>query len=131
MIHELVIKTHQSTELIDITADVQSVVEKTGIKNGICVVVVPHTTVGILVNEHESGLHQDLVKLFNQLVPEQGGYHHPDGNAHAHIRACLVGSSKHFVVNDGRLLMGTWQTIFLSEFDGPRTRKVIVKVIEG
>jgi secondary thiamine-phosphate synthase enzyme len=131
MIQELVIETRKSTELIDITSKVQSAVGNSGIKNGICLVYVPHTTVGLLINEHEPGLHTDLVRLLNQLVPEQGSYQHPDGNTHAHIKASLVGTSKYFVVGDGRLLLGTWQSIFLSEFDGPRSRKVFVKMVKG
>jgi secondary thiamine-phosphate synthase enzyme len=131
MIQELVIETRQSTELIDITRKVQAVVDKSGIKDGICLVYVPHTTVGLLINEHEAGLHTDLVRLLNQLVPERGSYQHPDGNAHAHIKASLLGTSKYFVIGGGHLLLGTWQSIFLSEFDGPRSRKVIVKMVEG
>lgn len=131
MIQELVIETRKTTELIDITRKVQSAVGNSGIKNGICLVYVPHTTVGLLINENEPGLHTDLVRWLNQLVPEQGSYRHPDGNAHAHIKASLVGTSKYFAIDDGRLLLGTWQSIFLLEFDGPRSRKVFVKMVEG
>lgn len=131
MTEELTLKTHTSTELINITAEVQSVVTQSGIKNGICVVYVPHTTVGLLINEPEPGFHSDLMHFLDKLIPEKGSYHHPDGNAHAHIKASLLGSSKHFLVRDGRLALGTWQAIFLYEFDGPRTRHVIIKVMEG
>lgn len=131
MTEELTLKTHTSTELINITAEVQSVVTQSGIKNGICVVHVPHTTVGLLINEPEPGLHSDLMHFLDKLIPEKGSYRHPDGNAHAHIKASIIGSSKHFLVRDGRLVLGTYQALFLFEFDGPRTRQVIIKVIEG
>jgi secondary thiamine-phosphate synthase enzyme len=131
MITELSVKTHERSELINITAEVRSTVEKSGIKNGICVVYVPHTTVGLLVNEPEPGFHSDLMHFLDKLIPEKGSYRHPDGNAHAHIKASLLGSEKHFVVRDGRLVLGTWQAIFLYEFDGPRTRQVMIKVMEG
>lgn len=131
MIEELAVKTHDAAELIDVTAEIQAAVGRSGVKNGICVVYVPHTTVGLLINENESGFHSDLLQVLNHLVPEKGAYRHPDGNAHAHIKASLLGSSKHFLVRDGRLVLGTWQAIFLCEFDGPRSRKVIMKVLEG
>jgi secondary thiamine-phosphate synthase enzyme len=131
MIEEFSVKTGQASELVEITADVQSVVDKSGVKNGICVVYVPHTTVGLLINENEPGFLSDLIRTLDKLVPEKGDYRHPDGNAHAHIKASLLGSSKELPVQDGRLALGTWQSIFLCEFDGPRSRKIIVKVMEG
>lgn len=131
MIEEFSVKTGQASELVEITADVQSAVDKSGVKNGICVVSVPHTTVGLLINEAESGFHSDLMNVLDRLVPQKGSYRHPDGNAHAHIKASLLGSSKDLPVQDGRLALGTWQSIFLCEFDGPRNRKVIVNVVEG
>lgn len=131
MIEELTLKTHTSTELINITTEIQSAVSRSGVKNGICVVYVPHTTVGLLINEPEPGFHSDLMHFLDKLIPEKGSYRHPDGNAHAHIKASLLGSSKHFLVKDGRLVLGTYQAIFLCEFDGPRSRRVLVKVLEG
>ena len=131
MIEELAVKTREGTDLIDMTAKIQAAVEKSGAKNGICVVYVPHTTVGLLINEAEPGFHSDLMGFLGRLVPEKGAYRHPDGNAHAHIKASLIGSEKHFIVRDGRLVLGTYQSIFLCEFDGPRSRSVFVKVLEG
>ncbi|MBI3610715.1 MAG: YjbQ family protein [Nitrospirae bacterium] len=131
MIEELAVKTREGAELIDVTAEVQAIAEKSGVKNGICVVYVPHTTVGLLINENEPGFHSDLIGVLDRLVPQKGSYRHPDGNAHAHIKAGLIGSEKHFIVRDGRLVLGTWQSVFLCEFDGPRTRSVMVKVMEG
>lgn len=131
MIEELTVKSRERAELIDLTAEIQSIVGQSGVKNGICVVYVPHTTVGLLINEPEPGFHTDFLQVLGQLVPEKGTYRHPDGNAHAHIKASLIGSEKHFPIRDGRLALGTWQAVFLCEFDGPRSRKVIVKVMEG
>jgi secondary thiamine-phosphate synthase enzyme len=131
MIEEVVVNSRECAEVVDMTAEIQAIIGKSGVKNGICVVYVPHTTVGLLINEPESGFHSDLLRVLAQLVPEKGPYRHPDGNAHAHIKSSLLGTSKHFVIRDGRLILGTWQSIFLCEFDGPRSRKVVVKVLEG
>jgi len=131
MIEERIIKTRESAELIDVTSDVQAAISKSGVKNGICVVYVPHTTVGLIINEAEPGFHSDLLRVLNQLVPEKGTYRHPDGNSHAHIKASLMGSTQYFLVRDGRVVLGTWQAIFLCEFDGPRSRKILVTVLEG
>jgi len=131
MIEEVVVNSRECAEVVDMTAEIQAIIGKSGIKNGICVVYVPHTTVGLLINEPEPGFHSDLLRVLAQLVPEKGTYRHPDGNAHAHIKSSLLGTSKHFVIRDGRLMLGTWQSIFLCEFDGPRSRKVVVKVLEG
>jgi len=131
MMEERIVKTRESTELVDVTAEIQAAVAKSGVKNGICVVYVPHTTVGLLINEAEPGFHSDLLRFLNQLVPEKGAYRHPDGNAHAHIKASLIGTEKYFIVRDGHIALGTWQAVFLCEFDGPRSRKIAVKVLEG
>jgi len=131
MIDEFVVKSRECTEVVSLTSEIQSVVDKSGVKNGVCVVYVPHTTVGLLINEPEPGFHSDLLCILGQLIPEKGAYRHPDGNAHAHIKSSLLGTSKHLLVRDGRLVLGTWQAIFLCEFDGPRSRKVFVKVLEG
>jgi len=131
MIEERIVKTRESTELVDVTAEIQAAVDKSGVKNGVCVVYVPHTTVGLLINEAEPGFHSDLLRTLNRLVPEKGDYRHPDGNAHAHIKASLIGSEKYFIIRDGRIALGTWQAVFLCEFDGPRSRKIAVKVLEG
>ncbi|HUK56073.1 MAG TPA: secondary thiamine-phosphate synthase enzyme YjbQ [Nitrospiria bacterium] len=131
MIEQRVVKTRESAEIIDVTAEIQAAVDRCGVKDGICVVYVPHTTVGLLINEAEPGFHSDLLRVLDRLVPEKGAYRHPDGNSHAHIKASLIGSEKQFIVRDGRIALGTWQAIFLCEFDGPRSRQVLVKVLEG
>jgi secondary thiamine-phosphate synthase enzyme len=131
VIEELTVKSREPSELIDLTAEIQSIIGQSGVKNGICVVYVPHTTVGLLINEAEPGFQSDFLQVLGRLVPEKGTYRHPDGNAHAHIKASLLGSVKHFIIRDNRLVLGTWQAVFLCEFDGPRSRNVIVKVMEG
>lgn len=131
MIEELTVRSREQSELIDLTAGIQSIIVQSGVKNGICVVYVPHTTVGLLINEPEPGFQSDILQVLGRLVPENGTYRHPDGNAHAHIKASLLGSAKYLLVRDGRLVLGTWQAVFLCEFDGPRSRTVIVKVMEG
>jgi len=131
VIEELAVQTRERTELIDLTAGIRSLIGQSGVKNGLCVVYVPHTTVGLLINEPEPGFQSDILQVLGRLVPEKGTYRHPDGNAPAHIKASLLGSAKYLLVHDGRLVLGTWQAVFLCEFDGPRSRKVIVKVMEG
>jgi secondary thiamine-phosphate synthase enzyme len=103
-------------------------VQRSGVRDGVCVVSVLHTTAGLLVNEGDPALQFDLLGVLRKLVPESKSYRHDDGNAHAHIRASLIGSSKSFIVRGGRLALGTWQGIFLAEFDGPRERRVSICV---
>jgi len=131
VIQEFTVKTGRPAELVDITDAVQAAVGRSGVRNGICVVYLPHTTAGILINENESGFLHDLLKWLDEQVPVRGSYRHPDGNAHAHIKASLLGISKQLAIRDGSLALGTWQAVFLSEFDGPRSRTVLVKALEG
>ena len=133
------IETRQSTELIDITGKVKEIVKsktknKSGnLDSGICVVFTRHTTSGIIINENETGLKNDISALLNDLIPKGKGYLHDkiDDNAHAHLRAVLLGSSVTIPIEKGGLTLGTWQSIFFVECDGPRRREVYVKVIEG
>jgi len=127
------IQTKTRTELIDITDRVRAVVKDSGIKDGICVITTPHTTCGIIVNENESGLRADILDVLESLVPENKKYAHNsiDDNAEAHLRAVLLGNSEMIPIEDGHLLLGTWQSIFFAEFDGPRNRTVHVKIIEA
>jgi len=126
------IRTKKRTELIDMTSTVKKIVEKTGIKSGVCYVYVPHTTAGITINENaDPSVADDIRTHLNKLVPSGGSYTHTEGNADAHIKSTLVGCSKTILVQNGNLLLGTWQGIFFCEFDGPRNRRVYVKVIAG
>ena len=123
------IKTRSRNEMVDITSSVQKEISNSGSGDGICVVYVPHTTAGITINEGaDPAVCQDIVEKLNELVPPNGSYRHREGNADSHIKASLMGSSISVMVEDGRLILGTWQKIFLCDFDGPRTRKVYVKI---
>ena len=129
------IETRQSTELIDITGKVKEIVKsKSGdVDSGICVIFTKHTTSGIIINENETGLKSDILALLNDLIPKGKGYLHDriDDNAHSHLRSVVLGSSVTIPIEKGGLALGTWQSIFFVECDGPRRRDVYVKVIEG
>jgi len=124
------VSTNSSTEMVDITSQVQNELKRAEIKSGICTVYVPHTTAGITINEGaDPAVARDMVMELNKIVPLQDEYAHAEGNSAAHIKTSLLGSSVQIPVEEGRLSLGTWQSVFLCEFDGPRNRRVIVKVI--
>ncbi len=126
------VRTSTQTELINITHSVQEAVKKIGVEDGICVVFVPHTTAGVTINENaDPSVVHDILMELNKIVPFKDQYHHMEGNSSAHIKASLVGCSEIVLVESGRLVLGTWQGIFLCEFDGPRNRKIHVKVISN
>jgi secondary thiamine-phosphate synthase enzyme len=117
--------------MVDITARVREMVRRSGISDGICIVYVPHTTAGITVNENaDPAVVADILEHLGKLVP-QGRYRHREGNADSHIKASLMGFSLALILEGGDLELGTWQGVFLCEFDGPRRRRVWVKVIPG
>ena len=124
------VKTRSRIQMVDITASVQQSVSDTGVSDGLCVVYVPHTTSGITINEGaDPAVCADIIGKLNQLVPANDGYGHMEGNADSHIKASLMGSSVTILVENGRLILGTWQKIFYCEFDGPRSRKVHIQVM--
>lgn len=124
------VSTTKRVDLVDITSLVQKVVSETKIDNGIVTVFVPHTTCGITINEGaDPDVVRDIKYQLEKLIPYQQGYHHLEGNADSHIKTCLVGSSENIIIENGQLVLGTWQSIFLCDFDGPRTRKVYIKVL--
>jgi len=126
---EIRISTTSRTELLDITREIQKAVAESGARDGVCHVYVPHTTAGITINENaDPSVRQDILMELNKIVPLQDNYRHLEGNAAAHIKASLVGSTETILVDAGRLLLGTWQGIFFCEFDGPRSRRVIIRV---
>jgi secondary thiamine-phosphate synthase enzyme len=126
---EIRISTTGPTELLDITSEVQKAVAESGVRDGVCHVYVPHTTAGITINENaDPSVRQDILMELNKIVPFQDNYRHLEGNAAAHIKASIVGSSETILVEAGKLLLGTWQGIFFCEFDGPRSRRVITRV---
>jgi secondary thiamine-phosphate synthase enzyme len=129
MLHRLKIETHSSVEFLDVTAKVQDIVVRSGIKNGLCYIFVPHTTAGIMVNEHaDPAVVADIAAQLEAIAPQHNDYRHTEGNAPAHIKASLIGDSRTFFIEDGRLVLGTWQGIFFGEFDGPRSRCLLVKI---
>ncbi len=118
--------------LIDITAQIEKLVAQTGIREGVCQIYVPHTTAGVTINENaDPTVRSDILHQLEKFVPWKGDYDHDEGNAAAHIKASLLGSSQQVFVSGARLKLGTWQGIFFAEFDGPRTREVWVKVIQA
>ena len=124
------IKTRSRTEFVDITSDVQRIVDESGIKSGVCYVYVPHTTAAVTINEGADPLvARDIQTMLSRLVPHSADYHHMEGNSDAHIKASLIGSSQAVVIEEGKLLLGTWQAVFFCEFDGARNRRVTVKII--
>lgn len=126
---EIQIKTTTRNELVDITPRVENVVKESGVAEGICVLAVPHTTAAVTVNENaDPSVTVDIIAKLNELVPSGDRYRHTEGNADAHIKSVLVGSSETLLVKGGRLSLGTWQGVFFCEFDGPRTRKVVIRV---
>lgn len=123
------VRTNKRIEMIDITSLIRKEVEKESIDNGICLAYVPHTTAGLTINEGaDPAVCRDILTKLNQLVPEGAGYHHLEGNADSHIKASLMGSSVSVILENGALVLGTWQKIFFCEFDGPRNRKVHILI---
>ncbi|WP_408955026.1 secondary thiamine-phosphate synthase enzyme YjbQ [Natroniella sp. ANB-PHB2] len=132
MLKEFKIETNHKTELIDITAKVEKIVEKLSIKTGLCTVFVPHTTAGVTINENaDPTVKEDILRQINKVIPFKDNYQHLEGNSAAHIKATLFGSSEQIIIDRRKLLLGTWQSIYFAEFDGPRTRRVNIKLIEG
>jgi len=129
---ELNVKTSSRVELIDITHLIQKVVLDNKIKSGLCIVYVPHTTAAVTINENaDPSVRHDITSELNKVIPFADNYSHLEGNSAAHIKASLIGSSEILLVEGGNLVLGAWQGIYFCEFDGPRNRKVIVKLVEG
>jgi secondary thiamine-phosphate synthase enzyme len=132
MVGEFEVSTSKRNELVDITKEVRKIVERGGIKEGICAVYCPHTTAAITINEGaDPDVCRDILMHLEKICPKDGGYKHSEGNSDAHIKSSLVGASEVVVIKNGKLVLGTWQKLYFAEFDGPRNRKVIVKIIGG
>ena len=124
------VKTHERTELIDVTSEIARLVEKAGIDQGLCLVYVPHTTAAVTINESaDPSVKSDMLKVLNQIIPWEANYRHLEGNSAAHIKTTLVGSSELIAIENRKLVLGTWQGIFFCEFDGPRSRKLHVRIL--
>jgi secondary thiamine-phosphate synthase enzyme len=128
--HELTIRTHSRTELIDITAQVAKLVQQSKVSTGLLALFVPHTTAAVTINENaDPSVQHDILSELNRLIPFTGPYQHTEGNSPAHVKSSLVGSSQTVFIEDGGLALGTWQGLYFCEFDGPRSRKIWVKII--
>jgi secondary thiamine-phosphate synthase enzyme len=124
------VTTKKQTVMIDITREVNAAVVASGIRDGMCMIFIPHTTAGVTINENaDPDVQRDILMEINNIVPLQDGYRHAEGNSAAHLKSSLFGCSANVIVADGRLRLGTWQSVFFCEFDGPRTREVWVQVI--
>ena len=123
------IKTSRRTQFVDITPEVEGLVRESGVVSGVCYVYAPHTTAGVTINEHaDPDVAFDVEGIFDRLIPHNGPYRHAEGNTDSHMKAILTGTSQTVFIESGRLALGTWQGIFLCEFDGPRQRHVWVKI---
>ena len=126
------VRTDKHTQMKDITRQVQDAVRQSGVTDGLCIVFIPHTTAAVTINESaDPDVVRDLNMELDKIVPWEDGYHHIEGNSAAHLKSSLVGASEQIIIEGGRLLLGTWQGVYFCEYDGPRHRKAIVKIIEG
>jgi secondary thiamine-phosphate synthase enzyme len=124
------VRTSQQCEFLDITPQVEEIAKKSGITSGICYVFVPHTTAGITINENaDPCVIRDIIMKLNKMVPLEDGYTHGEGNSAAHIKSSMMGCSQEILIEKGSLALGTWQSLFFCEFDGPRSRMVWVRVM--
>ncbi len=134
MIHEIEISSSKKFEIIDINDAVAKAVQESDVKEGVCLVYIPHATAAVTINENDDpNIGTDLLNAIDKMIPLHAGYIHDqiDNNAAAHIKAAIIGPSETIPIHDGQLIMGTWQDIIIVDFDGPKRRKVIVKIING
>ncbi len=130
MIRHIEVKSRTRTELIDITAQVRELIRSANVGNGVCHLFVLHTTAGITVNEGaDPAVQTDISRVLAKLVPRDSNFTHSEGNSDAHIKSALVGTSQILMIENGKPLLGTWQVVFFCEFDGPRSRRVAVKIV--
>ncbi|MEI7905181.1 MAG: secondary thiamine-phosphate synthase enzyme YjbQ [Candidatus Firestonebacteria bacterium] len=128
MIQELKVKTSSREEFLDITGEVTKAVQKSKIKSGVCHIFIPHTTAGVTINENaDPSVRKDILRKLSEVVPRNDGYEHAEGNSDAHIKASMMGFCQTVFVENGGLVLGTWQGIYFCEFDGPRSRKIVIK----
>ncbi len=129
MITQFELQTNTRDEMLEITVEINKLVGKSGIKEGSCTVFIPHTTAGITINENaDPDVRQDIIRELDKIVPFADGYQHLEGNSAAHIKASLMGFSQTILIDQGRLVLGTWQGVYFCEFDGPRRRKVVLRL---
>jgi secondary thiamine-phosphate synthase enzyme len=124
------VRSKSKTEFIDITEDIRALIKEADIQNGVCHIFVPHTTAGVTINEGaDPAVKRDIIAALSRVIPFEGDYLHMEGNSAAHIKSTLVGTSQTVIIQEGKLLLGTWQSIYFCEFDGPRHRRVLVKIV--
>lgn len=128
---EIHVSTHKRCEMIDITREAEKCVKESGIESGMCTVFIPHTTAGVAINENaDPDVRRDILFALERAVPNTG-FNHSEGNSDAHTKAVMTGSSVSVIIENSRLVLGTWQGIYFCEFDGPRQRKAFVKIIKS
>ena len=126
------VRTSAHTQMVDITGQIQKAVTESGFEDGICIIFVPHTTAAVTINENaDPDVVRDFTTEINKIVPWEDGYHHFEGNSAAHLKSSMIGFSEQIIVENGRLVLGTWQGIYFCEYDGPRNRNVLIKMIES
>ena len=124
------VRTDKHTQMKDITGQVRDAVRESGVKDGICMVFIPHTTAAVTINENaDPDVVRDFTTEIGKIVPWEDGYYHFEGNSAAHLKSSMIGFSEQIIIEDGRLVLGTWQGIYFCEYDGPRSRKVLVKIL--
>jgi len=132
MIHTLSVRTKSRIEMVEITGQIQELVRLSGVEEGVCHLMAAHTTAGLTVNENaDPSVAADILMVLDKVISDQEAYGHLEGNSPAHIKTSLMGPGLTVLVSRGSLLLGTWQGVFLCEFDGPRTRKVHIKIMAG
>ncbi|HNR65212.1 MAG TPA: secondary thiamine-phosphate synthase enzyme YjbQ, partial [Atribacterota bacterium] len=130
MLKTIPVNTSNRTEMLDITAEVERVVQESNLKEGLCIIFVPHTTAAVTINENaDPDVLVDILQELEKVIPFNDDYRHLEGNSAAHIKSSLIGSSISVIIENGHLKLGTWQGIIFCEFDGPRTRDVWIKII--
>jgi secondary thiamine-phosphate synthase enzyme len=131
--HRIMVRSREREELVEFTGEVSDILSESGVREGVCVLFVRHTTAGLTVNENaDPDVPRDMLHALRTLIPQHGmGFKHGEQNSDAHIKASLVGPSVTVPFADGRLLLGRWQGIFLCEFDGPRSREVVLTILDG
>jgi len=130
LIHTIGVNTKATVEFLDITNEIQRVVQSSSVEKGVCYIFVPHTTAAVIINEHaDPSVVQDIAAQLDAIIPQHSGYRHMEGNSPAHIKASLLGNSETLLIEGGKLVLGTWQGIFFCEFDGPRSRNMLIKLV--
>jgi secondary thiamine-phosphate synthase enzyme len=130
MLKKITISTSRRNELVDISSEVRKAVSESGVGSGLCIVFCPHTTAAITINENaDPDVDHDLVSIYKKLVPDDPNYHHAEGNSDSHAKSSMIGASETIIIDNGKLVLGTWQGIRFLETDGPRSRTIYIKII--